>query len=82
MDTLNGILLDKNFEVPAEVAAIKTFVRRHFQSEVEVKMGPNAIIVTAPSASLIGALRLHINELQVTASTNKRLILRIGTKSA
>jgi hypothetical protein len=78
MDSLDSILHDKDFEVPPEIAAIKAYVQRHFQSEVSVKLGPQAIVISTNSASLAGSLRMHLRQLQAVAATDKRLILRIG----
>jgi ribosomal protein L31E len=78
MDSLNAILHDKDFEVPPEIAAIKAYVQRHFQSEVNVKLGPQVIVISTKSASLAGSLRMHLRQLQAAAATDKRLILRIG----
>lgn len=78
MDSLNTILLDKNFDEPPEIAAIKAYVERHFQSDVGVSIQANSIIISAKSASLAGSLRMHIRQLQAVANTEKRLILRIG----
>lgn len=81
MDSLTSILFEKNFEVPPEISAIKAYVKRHFQTDVSVKVGPHAIIVTAGSAALIGSLRMHIRQLQACAGTDKKVILRVGNYS-
>ncbi len=78
MDSLNSILLDKNFDQPQEITAIKAYVQRHFQCDVGVKLAPQAIIITAQNAALAGSLRMHIHQLQSVAATDKKLVLRIG----
>jgi hypothetical protein len=78
MDSLNNILLDKDFDVPPEITAIKAYVQRHFKSDVKVKLGPQAIVISTTSAALAGSLRMHLRQLQAAAGTDKRLILRIG----
>ena len=80
MDSLNNILSRKDFDVPPEIAAIKAYVQRHFQSEVSVKLGPTTIVISASSAALAGSLRMHLRQLQAAAQTDKKLILRIGSK--
>jgi hypothetical protein len=78
MDSLNNILIHKDFDVPPEIAAIKAYVQRHFQSDVGVKLGPNAIVISTKSAALAGSLRMHLRQIQAAAETDKRLILRIS----
>jgi len=78
MDGLGDILRHKDFDEPAEIRAIKEYVRRYYDAEVRVTMQPHAIVVAARSASLIGSLRLNLPKLQAAAATDKRLILRIG----
>lgn len=79
MDSLNEILLKKDFEEPFEVSAIKNFVQRTFHSSVTVRLNNNIIIITTPSASLANSLRFHIPQIQKEAATTKKLVLRIGT---
>jgi hypothetical protein len=78
MDSINSILLNKNFDEPPEITAIKAYVERRFKSEVSVKIGPNAIIISTRSAALAGTLRMYIRDLQEASGTDKKLILRIG----
>jgi hypothetical protein len=78
MDSLNDILLHKDFDEPEEVTAIKSFAQRTFKANVKVQIQPNAIIITAKSAALANSLRFHIPQLQKEAATTKRLVFRIG----
>jgi ribosomal protein L31E len=78
MDSLNNILLHKDFDEPPEIAAIKAYVQRHFQSDVSVKITPQAIVINTRSAALAGTLRMHLRQIQTAADTEKRLVLRIS----
>jgi hypothetical protein len=79
MDSLNSILGKRDFDVPPEVTAIKDYVRRHFDSDVHVQIRDDSIVVFAPSASLIGTLRLRLQKLQKASGSEKRISLRIGS---
>ncbi len=78
MDGLGDILRRKDFDQPPEVRAIKDYVRRYYEVDVKVTMQPHTIIVSARSAALIGSLRMNLPKLQDAASTDKRIMLRIG----
>jgi hypothetical protein len=78
MDGLSDILSRRDFDMPPEVRAIKDYVRRYYDSDVNVTMQPHAIVIAARSAALIGSLRLNLPKLQAAANTEKRIILRIG----
>lgn len=78
MDGLGDILQRKDFDEPPEMRAIKEYVRRHYDAEVHITMQPHSIIVAARSAGLIGSLRMNIPKLQEAASTDKRIMFRIG----
>jgi hypothetical protein len=78
MDDLSEILRRKNFDEPAEVRAIKEYVRRYYNTEVRVTMQQHAIVVAARSSALIGSLRLNLPKLQAASGTDKRIMLRIG----
>lgn len=78
MDGLGDILRRRDMDEPAEIRAIKEYVRRYYSAEVRVTMQPHAIVVAARSAALIGSLRLNLPKLQTAAGTDKRILLRIG----
>lgn len=78
MDELGDILARKDFDIPPEIRAIKDYVRRYYDAEVRVTIQPQAIVVAAHSAALIGTLRLNLPKLQAAAQTEKRILLRIG----
>lgn len=78
MDGLGDILRHKDFDEPAEIRAIKDYVRRHYDAEVAVIMQPHNIVIAAHSAALIGSLRMNLPKLQAAAQTEKRIIFRIS----
>jgi len=78
MDDLRNILARRDFDEPAEVRAIKDYVRRYYEADVQVTMQPHTIIVSARSAGLIGSLRVNLPKLQDAAATDKRIMLRIS----
>ena len=78
-ESLGDLLAKRDFDEPAEVKAIKEYVRRYYNdAEVKVTMQQHAIVVMNRSAALIGSLRLNLPKLQSAAKTDKRILLRIG----
>lgn len=78
MQSLFDILGSKDYDVPPEVIEIKTYVKRHFNSDVTITIQTNVIVITAKSASLAGSLRPHLHKLTKQLKTEKKLIIRIG----
>ena len=78
MDNLSDILSRRDFDVPPEITAIKDYVRRHYDSEVQVTIEQRSILIKARSAALIATLRLNAPAIQKAADTEKRLTFRIG----
>lgn len=78
MQGIGDILSRKDFDIPPEVEAIKTYIRRHYDAEVTVTVQQRGFIVSARSAGLIGTLRLNLAKLQKAADTDKPITLRIG----
>jgi hypothetical protein len=78
MDGLGDILRRRDIDEPAEVRAIKDYVRRYYDADVRVTMQPHAIVVSGRSAALIGSLRLNLPKLEAAAATDKRILLRVG----
>lgn len=78
MDGIRDILLRREFDVPPEVQAIKTYVRRHYDEEVAVTVDKRQLIVAHKSAGLIATLRLNVPKLQKAANTEKRIVFRVG----
>ncbi len=78
MDNITDILSRKDFDMPPEVVAIKDYVRRHYDREVQVTMQQRNIVISARSSALIGTLRLNSTALQRAADTDKRLVFRVS----
>lgn len=78
MDNLGDLLKRRNLDEPAEVRAIKDYVRRYYDAEVSVTMQPHTIVISGRSAALIGSLRMNLPKLEAAAQTDKRLLFRIG----
>jgi len=76
-NSLADLLARKDFDEPAEMQAIKSFVRKKFDEDCEVLLRERDIVVTVASSSLANALRLKITELRQAAKTKKRIVLRI-----
>ena len=78
MGSIADILAKKGFAEPPEIKIIKDFVKDKFQSDVSITIHPKQIVISAPSAALIGTLRMHSHELAQLCKTDKRLVFRIG----
>jgi len=57
---------------------IKDYVNAHFNESPGVMIREQTIIIKVSNASLAGALRMHLNNLQTKLKTEKRLIIRIA----
>lgn len=78
MQGIADILKRKDFDVPPEVEALKSYVRRTYAAEIAVTVLPREFVVSAPSSGLIATLRLNVTELQKAADTTKRISFRVG----
>lgn len=78
MDSIKDLLTQKDFDKPDEIQQIKDFVKSKFDEEPGVKLTKNSIIITVSSASLAGALRMHMHHLAQELRTEKKLLLRIS----
>jgi len=78
MDSLQDLLSAYIPRQPDEVAAIKAYILKQFNSPAMVGIQRETIVITVASASLANALRLRLPALQAAANTAKRLVLRIG----
>lgn len=75
---LGDILKHRHIEEPDEVQIIKTFVQTQFRASCRVSVQSRHIIIQVSSASLAGALRVKLYELQKRCNTDKRLTIRIS----
>ncbi len=78
MDSLSDILSNKDFAMPDEATAIKSYVAKTYALDVSVTVTANEIIVSSTSAGLISSLRLNSPALQKAANTAKKIRFRIG----
>lgn len=77
-DSLQDILENRNYDEPPEVKVIKTFLRDNYKVDCVVSVNPRQIIIGVKGASLAGALRMRLHELQALCQTQKRLVIRIN----
>lgn len=75
-----GDLLPKRIDnEPPDFAVIRTFISKHFNLVPKLAVHPSSITITVPSAAIAGELRFKLHELQSLCSSDKRLIIRIGS---
>ena len=77
MDSLKDLMGRKDFDIPKEVVVIKDFVRKKFQTDVDVKLQPRSITIVVSSASLASSLRMSLPELYTKLNDQKRIFIRI-----
>ena len=75
---LGDILKHRHIDEPEEVRTIKAFMQAQFHATCRVSVQPHHIVIQVSSASLAGALRIKLYELQKQCNTNKRLTIRIS----
>lgn len=78
MDSLKDLLGNKRPPEAPEIAVIRRFLRDEFQSECTVLIRTHQIVIRVPGASLAGALRMRLHELQKKCPTDKKLSIQIG----
>lgn len=76
-ESIADLLGRKNLDEPPEVQIIKSFVSKHYKASCNVNIQPQQIIIVVKGASLAGAIRIRLHELQALCQTDKRLVLRI-----
>lgn len=76
-ESLGDLLAKKNLREPAEILVIRTFLHENYKAECQVTMGQRQIVIAVQGASLAGAIRMRLHELQALCQTDKRLVLRI-----
>jgi len=78
MDSLSDILSNKDFSIPQEVIAIKDYVAKQYNKDIQVTISEKEIIISSRSAGLISSLRLNSPELYKVINTDKKIRLKIG----
>ena len=77
-DSLGDLLAKKDLREPTEVLVIRTFLHENYKADCEITTGKRQIIIAVKGASLAGALRMRLHELQALCQTDKRLMIRIS----
>ena len=77
MESLFDIMGNKDFDIPPEVLEIKAYIKRHFDSEVEVSIQAHTITIAVKSAPFAGSLRPHLHKIKKEINTEKKLLIRI-----
>ncbi|MGH7157049.1 MAG: hypothetical protein ACREGG_02995 [Candidatus Saccharimonadales bacterium] len=78
MDSLQSILGKKNFTPPDEIALVKEFITRRYNSPSRVRVERNVLIVRVPSSALAATLQLEQRILIDSCGITKKLIIRNG----
>lgn len=78
MDSLQEILGKKDFTPPDEVAAVKEFITRRYNSVSRIKVERDALIVRVPSSALAATLQLERNSMIEACRIKRKLIIRVG----
>ncbi len=76
-DSLRDLLARKELGEPSEVIVIKTFLKDNYRAECKITIAERQIVIAVQGASLAGAVRMRLHELQALCQTDKRLVLRI-----
>jgi hypothetical protein len=78
MDSLGDLLHQYSAKEPAEILALKRYIKETFNAPSSIGLQGESIVITVASASLANTLRFHTLKLQAAAQTDKRIIFRIG----
>lgn len=79
MDSLQEILGKKDFTPPDEVAVVKEYVLRRYNSKCSVKLERQVIIVRVPSSALAATLQLERHQIAKSLGLiDKELVIRNG----
>lgn len=76
-DSIGELLMQKDLGEPGEVLIIKNFLLDNYRAACNVSINNQQIVIAVAGASLAGALRMRLHELQGLCKTDKRLVLRI-----
>ena len=78
MDSLQDILADKNFTPPNEMAAVKEYIKRIYDSPCSVKIQGDALILSVRNSALSGTIFLERGKLIRACNLDKKLVIRVG----
>lgn len=76
-ESLESLLAGRQRPEPPEISIIKQFVEAKFKITPGVTISERSIIIVVRGASLAGALRPYLSEIQTACNTTKRLVIRI-----
>lgn len=76
-NSIGSILTQRDLSEPPEVKIIQDFVEKRFKITPQVMIGSDHITIGVHSASLAGALRPLLLQIQEACHTEKRLVIRI-----
>lgn len=77
-DSLADILGRKSHDIPYEITAIKAFIQKEYSVDVGLSMNKTQIIIVVPNGSLAATLRMRLPDIQKSARTKLRIVIRIG----
>jgi hypothetical protein len=78
MDSLQDIMGKKNFTPPDEIAVIRDYIKRRYDSPSRIKVEKTAIIVSVPSSALAATIYLERQTLIERCNIKQRLVVRTG----
>jgi hypothetical protein len=78
MDSLQDIMSKKDFTPPDEIAAVKEFIERRYNSPSRVRVERDVLIVRVPSSAMAATLQLEQRRLIEACNITKKLIIRNG----
>jgi hypothetical protein len=78
MESLQDIMSKKDFTPPDEIAAVKEFITRRYNSPSTIRVERDVLIVRVPSSALAATLQLEQRRLIEACRITKKLIIRYG----
>ena len=78
MDSLSSIMANIDFDMPKEVIKIKQFVHEQYNSDIDVFVKKNDIIISSRSSALIGSLHMDSLKLKKLVNENQNIRFRIA----
>lgn len=77
-DSLASLLQNRLPDEPPEFAPIRQYIKKQFGITPTLSVNRSNIVITVPSASLAGSLRLQLFDLEQYCKTERKLVIRIG----
>lgn len=76
-DSIQDILGSRGLSEPPEIRQIKEFVQAEVGLIPQVKVTPEAFIVSLPSAAAASTLRFRLFQLQRNLGSQRKIILKV-----